>query len=470
MPWATGVWARQAFAGRVSTAPPPGQYTLPPPIPGGTATWVFEKSQPLAFGIRGWAGRVSPTNYPGGGISIRPVPERGVMQITGWWPDAAALALIRIEADGSLVPVRGGNPVAVPGVTRRNFCQNPSFEAGLNGTAPDLGTPTLTNPVDGTAPRGAAYLKATIAAAGSCGVVVPNAVTPGLDLTIGFDLQLSAAATSVTVTANWLDSSGTPLTASSTALSVNDINRSVSVFGRQVVQMTTPAAGVTATVKIVAAGLPTGGSMALDGVTIERGTTDGSYFDGATYGATWLGTADLSASVLAPMVTLDDGECPVDVPVRYKLVNTSSTGGAMTSDYATLVSGDRVWLTHPSSPGQPLEIRVEKRPTRGKNANQTVFQAIGDPKFITVASRRRSAWRSSESIALWTFGADQAEFLLDLLDDNQPVLLRAPLSLNYGPAMWLSLGDLEEDPDGSSPWQEMLKYTAPWFQVDAPAV
>lgn len=470
MSWVIGPWARSAYAARSSDAAPPGQQTLPPPIPGGTAHWYYEMYRPLAFGLRGWAGRVSPTNYPGGGISIRPVPARGVMQVTAWWPDTTALALIRIEADGSFVPVRGGNPVVVPGAMRRNFCQNPSFEAGLNGTAPDSGSPTLTNPSDGTAARGAAYLKATIAAAGACGVVVPNAVMPGLDLTIGFDLRLSAVATSITVTANWLDSSGTPLVPSTTALSTNDINRSVAVFGRQVVQMSTPAAGATATVKIVAGGLPAGGSMALDGVTIERGTTTGDYFDGSTYGSTWLGVPELSASVLAPIVTLDDGECPVDTPVRYKLVNASFAGGAMTSDYATLSSSDRVWLTHPNSPSTPLEIKVEKRPGRGKNANQAVFQAIDDPKFITVSSRRRSAWRSTESLALWTFGADQAEYLLGLLDDNQPVLLRAPLSLNYGPAMWMSLGDLEESLDGTSDWQEMLKYTAPWFQVDAPAV
>lgn len=470
MPWANTPYAQYAYAGRGAGSPPPaGQQTLPPPIPGGTASWLYEPNRSLSWAVRGWAGRLSPTNYPGGGISIRPVVGRGVMEITAWWPDADVLDLVRVEPDGALVPVRGGGPVTVPGVTRRNLCQNPSFEAGLNGTVPDVGSPTLTNPNDGTAARGLLYLKATVASAGSCGVVVPAALTSMLSATIGFDLRLSAAATSVTVQVSWTDILGGALTATSATLSTDDINRSISQFSRQVVQVPATAGAAGGTVKIIAGGMPAAGAMSLDGVTIERGPTDGSYFDGATYGATWLGTAQLSASALAPLAVVYDGECPTDVSVQYKLVNPALTGGTMTSDRAVLPSGEKVWLTHPSAPADPMEIFVEKRPLRGKAANQGVFQAINDPLFLTISSKRRSAWRSTESIKIWTFGSEMTDRLLGYLDDNRAVLIRTPVSLNYGAPKWISLGDFDEDPDGAADWQEFLKISAPWVQVAAPA-
>ena len=469
--WANGRYAGAGYAARgTGAAPPGGQQTLPPPIPGGTANWIYEPNRSRAFGIRGWAGRLSPTNYPGGGISIRPVPDDGVMEITAWWPDAGVLSLLRIDPDGTLTPVRGGSPVAAPGTTRRNLCQNPSFEAGINGTVPDVGTPTLTNHVDGTAARGLAYLKATVAGAGQCGVVIPTALTPSSTYTVAFDLRLSALATSVTVQASWIDATGAALTATTATLSAYDIVRSQTVFARQVLPLIATPGAVNATVKIIAGGMPAGGNMSLDGITIERGSTDGSYFDGATYGATWTGTADLSTSILAPICVVRDGECPTDRAVRYTLVNATLTGGTMTSDYATLDSDGKVWLTHPTTPDSPLRIFCEKRPLRGKPSGQGIFQAINDPYPLVVAPRRRSGWRSTQDISLWSFGSAETERLWEVFDDNLPVLLRAPIDHNYGPGMWISLGDLAEDPDGASDWQEMLKLTGPWVQVASPAV
>lgn len=466
MPWARRPWARSAWAARGSGARrAPGEQTLPPPIPGGTGSWTYQPNRRLAWTVRGWASRTPNAVYPGGGISIRPVVEDGVMEVTAWWPDAPLLSLLRIHPDGSIWPVRNANPVPVPGPTRRNHSQNPSYEAGLNGTLPDLGSPALSQVSDGTSPRGEHHLAATIDTAGSCGVILPVDIPPGRDLTIGFDLRLTAMATSVTVQVTWLDAGGSALPVSVGVLTSDDINRSVGLWARQRVQVATPPDGVTATMKIVAAGLPAGVAMELDGHTVERAVTDGSYFDGGTYGAVWTGVEGLSTSALAPVAVVRDGECPVDERVQYKLVNPARNGGAMLSAASRLDSGGRVWLTHPAAPDSPVEIRIEARPRRGKEANQGIFQPIGDPLAVTVAPGRRSGWSSSEDMALWTFDRDETALLWEMLDDNQPMLLRAAAELAFSTGMWISFGSMQEDRDGTAEFQQYMKISGPWVQV-----
>ena len=56
-----------------------------------------------------------------------------------------------------------------------------------------------------------------------------------------------------------------------------------------------------------------------------------------------------------------------------------------------------------------------------------------------------------------------------LLDDGSPLLLRAPADYGYGPGMWISLGDTEEDPGGRPAWAQARTITAPFQVVSAPA-
>lgn len=468
MPFSRGPFARAPFAGFIGTesSAPPGQQELPPPIPGGTAKWVYQQHKLLAFGWRSFAGRTSQQSYPGGGVSILPVPESGVMRVTAWWPDAAFLQIIRVHNDGSLYTVRDANPLQVTAPTRRNFATNPGLEVGLNGFVADAGTPTLTRPNDGTATAGSFYLKATNASLGSNGVTVPAAMPPGLDLTVGFDMKLSARATSVTVQVNWADAGGIPLTSTTAALTANDINQSVGQWSRQVVRMNTPLNGVTATVKVICGGMPAAGSQSLDQITIERGNTDGSPFDGSTYGATWAGTVGLSASVLAPMLTVDDGECPVDSSVQYRVVNPRATGGTMTSDPATLDSLGFTWLTHPLHAVTPRKITVKRAPKRTRVAKQGVFMPIGAKYSVSRSEARRRA--PNGTFELYALSWAERDDLLRLFDDMMAVLIRAPIDYGYGDGMWLELRDMDEDPEEHLAYQDVRLFSAPFDQTEAP--
>lgn len=466
MSLARGAFGRAPYAGSIATeAPaPPGQQTIPPPIPGGTAKWVYRPHHLLAYGWRSFAGRTSQQTYPGGGVSIRPVPEVGVMRVSAWWPDASALQIVRVHSDGSAWPVRNASPLEVGQPTRRNWCTNPTLEVGLNGYVAGDGTPTLSRPDDGTASEGAYYIKAVNASAGSNGLVIPTAIPGGgNDLTVAFDLRLSAQATSFTITVTWSDSAGIPLPASSATLTANEINQSVDQFARQLVRVSTPPAGVTATVKVVAGGMPAGGVMSLDQITVERGATDGSPFSGSTYGATWLGTTGLSASTLAPVLEVDDGECPVDSNVYYRVINPRATGGTMSSEPALLDSLGKTWLTHPLHATAPRRIVVKAVPTRTREAKQGVFVPVNG-RYATVVSEARRRAPTGE-FSLYAMSWAERDALVELFDDMLPVLVRAPGTYGYGNGMWLSLGSMDEDAEGRLAPHDARLFSAPFVEV-----
>ena len=454
---------------------PAGQQTLPPPIPGGTTTWLYRRHPALNYGYRAFGGGSIVPNYPGGGISLRPAPERGIMEVTAWWPDADFLTLVRIIGD-SVTPVRNSTPVTITGDTRRNYCTNPSVEIDRSGWLADAGNPTLLRTSVGVAPRGTYYLLATAAAAGSNGVTVPTAIPPGVNLTVGFDLWLRNRPTGFTVTVNWADITGAALTPTVVNLSAADINRSVAdvtqanaVFARQVVTVATPAAGVTATLKLTATGMPSASFnvMGVDGVTVERGTTTGSYFDGGTYGGQWLGTSGLSVSALSPLIVIEDGECPTDQPVSYQLVNpTPVSGGVMESPTIVLPSNGVTWLTHPGDSAHPRKVIVDKVPTETEDADQGRFLGIGARYRVVVSAKQRAA--PSGKIGFYALSWEERDDLRTLFRDLQPVLLRPPVEYGYREPMWLALGGLDQDAEDRLAYHDARLLTASYDVVEAP--
>lgn len=468
-------FGRAAFGGPSGLeTPAPGQQQLPPPIPGGTSVWYYTRHPSLAFGIRAWGGGSSVIQYPGGGISLRPIPARGVMEVTTWWPNAIQLSLVRVLQDGTRQVVRGANPLQVSGQTRTNLCQNPSLEADAAGWLADAGAPTLARVAVAPAPRGGFYLRATTAATGSNGVTVPTAITPGVSLTVGFDLWLRARPTGFTVTVNWADGAGTPLTPTVVPLTANEINRSVvelaeasAVFARQVVQVATPANGVTATLKLTATGMPSSGTnvMGIDGVTVERGVTDGSYFDGNTYGAQWTGVASDSTSVLAPVVVFEDGECPTDQPVSYQLINPALTGGIMESPQVTLESRGITWLTHPLDSSNPRRVVLDKVPDETEEAIQGKFVGIGARYKVVISAAQRVA--PTGKIGFQVLSWAERNDLRALFRDLSPVLLRPPADYGYGAGLWVVLGSLLQDPGDHLAYHDTRLLSADYDEVEA---
>jgi hypothetical protein len=401
-----------------------------------------------------------------GGVVAVPDASRGVVEVQGWWPNATVLHFVRIHPDGSRNPVRGGYGLSVTALTRVNYSQNPSFEIGLNGVVTDAGTPTLTRITDPAAPLGLYIMRATVAGVGSNGVVMPTSLTGALPVTIGFDARFSVRPTGVRVVVSWADAGGGALSTNTVNVPAATINDAVSQFARVVVSLTPPALAVTPTVKIIADGVTAGSTMDLDGITIEQGPTTGSRFDGDSLGAGWTATKGLSSSRLAPIQTVVDGECPLDIPVTYVVYNPAITGGQVTSGTVALPSVGRwCWLTHPLRSSSPTRVDLKSVPVLERAIEQGVFWPIGATRGVVVATQRR------EPTTDLTFNAtsfDGRDELLDLMSDGLPLLLRAPATYGYGPGSWWAMGTVTEDREGRLAYQDAMILTAQATTVNTP--
>lgn len=463
--WGRAPWAAQEIPNQAV----PG--TLPPPIPGGSASVAYSvQAGSYPWALRGWAGAVAAAVYPGGGMVLTSRPDTGVVQVLAWWPDAAAVQVVRIDPDGVRRPVRGAYPATPSTPTRRNLATNPSVETGLNGYVPGTGSPTLStiSRTDlGSATEVAAW-RATIAGAGTNEVTVPAGAPGQKPLTIAVDLQFSARPTSLTITVGWTDAAGGALTASVATMSADTINATVGQFSRVVGYVSPPAAAaVVSTIKIAAGGLPAGATMDGDRVLVEQDVSDGSYFDGNSLGGTWTGTTHLSTSLLAPVQTILDGECPLDLPVLYEVSNPALAGGRITSAPVTLDSGNRTWLTHPATPSAPVRCEPTAVPDMVRGTEQGVFRVLDRELPVVVSSAVRFA--PSGTISFGALSWVERDALVDLFADCSPLLMRAPATYGYGLGSWLALGDITESADGRRAWQDCRIFTAPFQVTDAPA-
>jgi len=462
-------WAQPPWGDTVLPPTPTGQ--LPPPIPGDPVTFTYNSqlgAYPWAY--PSWAGGYPLLAYPGGGVVIHPDPTTGVMIVTAWWPYATALQLVRLDTAGGRTPVRGAYPIAVTGSTRRNAVTNPSIEISNAGFVPDAGSPTLTQLADAAAPAGGYVLRSTNAGAGSNGVTIPTSLTPapgGQQVTVGIGLRTSALAATITISIGWADALGGALTTSSIVLTADQRAAVLGQFTRITASVTPPTGAVTPTLKIIATGMPAGGTMDLDALLLEIGTTDGSYFDGGTLGATWAGTTGLSAALLAPVTTVRDGECPLDVLVSYELRFPGITGGRVVSNPDTLVSGRRAWLTHPDNPGYPQRIDLRRKPKRDYPLVQGSFQPLNRTRKVVISAAQRLGGEGT--IEFNAVSAAERAALLATFADGSPVLLRSPAEYHYED-QWLALGTLTDDPEDRLAHQDAWLLSAPFITVDPPSV
>lgn len=464
-------WTQAPWTGTL--LPPRATGVLPPPIPGDRATFSYAAPQvgrPWAY--LSWAGGYPLPRYPGGGVLAHEDNDAGVVRVQAWWPDASILSLVRILPSGLRTPVRGGYPITVAGTTRRNLCTNPSIEAGANGFVPSDGNPTLTRVATPGAPDRTAYLRALTTTAGSNAVVLPIAlagVTLTTPLTVALSLRASAKPTTLTVSMAWLDAAGGALATTAAPSDANERAAVVSQFSRIVKQLTVPAGAVNGTLKVYVNGLPLNGTADYDAITVEAADTAGTYFDGTSLSGIWLGTAELSTSVLSPISQVVDAEAPVGVPLTYEVSSAAITGGRVTSTPpVTLNTGETSWLTHPVHPGQTVKVLLLRVPTLDRPVAQGVFLPIGAARPVVVSSARRQAPVGSLDFVLLSF--DERNTLLALLADPFPVLLRLPPTYGYAAPMWLAVSGLTEERGPRKGWQEAMILTAEVVEVDAPAM
>lgn len=468
MVWSKSTLSTAPWASDVIPAPPPGTGTLPPPIPGATPTFEYTSQVGVgSWAMRSWAGAMPVLVNPGGGVSVAPDPERGVMRVWAWWPDAPSLQLIRVGPTGDRTGVRGAYPWTVEGVTRKNFATNPSVETGLNGYVPGTGSPTLSQISRTDDPTAGLFAwRATIAGAGTNEVTIPHSI-PAQTVTVALDLQLSDLPTGVTISLGWNNSTGGALTASSVSLTASQFTASVDQFMRQVVTLDPPAGAATSgSLKITATGLPAGATMDGDRILAEVGITTGEYFDGATLGSVWDGTEHLSTSRLAPVQVIDDGECPLDVAVRYEVYNPSIIGGRVISPATSLLSEERVWLTHPEFPHTPVRLLITDTPDVDYVLEQAVFPILDSPYPVVVSSSTRLAPTGSLRILVESF-EERDHFIHTLFGNGEPVLKRTPYRYGYGEGEWIVLGTIRE-PGGMKPWDQVRVLEASYQVVEEP--
>ncbi|WP_394621306.1 hypothetical protein JNUCC0626_20075 [Lentzea sp. JNUCC 0626] len=408
---------------------------------------------------------MKPTVYAGGGIAVAPDPVRGVIRVWTWWPDAAALQLVRVTGDGVRSPVRGAFPLVPTTATRRNLCTNPSVEVSLSGYVALNGQTTLSRP-SGSAPAGT-YVLRMVSTSTTTGALVPGTLPGPGTFTISLNLFWSTRPSGVTVTVPWLDAAGSSAGTTTITLSGDQINTSVGQTARHVLTAVAPSGAVTGSVTLTVTGITANvTTVDMDAVVIERAATDGSYFDGSSTGGSWTGTAGLSTSLLAPLFVVDDGEPPFDTAVTYEAYNAALTGGRVASVPVLLASTGTTWITHPAAPASPFVVQLAApTPVRTYEVDQGTFNVLGRARPVVVSAAQRRA-----ATGTVTFGAlSRAELrsLLATFGDLSPVLLRVPGDYDPGD-MWVVLGALTVDPQGRLPYQDTRVISAPFTEVDPP--
>jgi hypothetical protein len=465
MTWSLDAYGATSWGGGTTPPPGPGQQ-IPPPVDGGTRTFSYTLERGVeAWSVLVWGGGGNIALYPGGGIVVVPDHDNGVCRVLVWWPDAVGLQVMRQTDDGTITLVRGGYP-ALPGATRRNLSTNPKVDGVLTGYTAGAGSPTLSRISTGTDTWA---WRATIAAAGTCEVNIPRSVSTASTLTVALDVRLSAVPSAFGVIATWADAAGVATASTIVVAPASSVVQSVQQWARQRLVLVPPTAAVTLTgLRVTATDMPAGATMDGTRVLIEpTADSDGSYVDGDMLGAQWMGTPELSTSLLADVVEVVDGECPLDRRVTYILTNPAAIGGRMTAEPVVLESRGRTWLTHPASPGAPATVDLRAKPALVRGIRRGRHLAMGRTRPVVVTEARRQAPRGT--LVFNAISAAEREWLLATFDDGQPVLLRTPAEYNFDAVDWVSLGDLTEDPEGRKAWQDAWILTAEFDPVDAPS-
>ena len=234
------------------------------------------------------------------------------------------IEVVNVGVEEVLVPAHQSNTLL-----RTNAIRNPSFENTLNGYVKyESGiTATIARVLDEPNFAGKASCKvtATSAAAGAVGVVqgsnygVP--VVPGETWVLGTHSRPLTIPRSFFVAAGFYDASGAFLSAVTGVTK----NNAVDVWTRSSdLTVTIPALAAKMTHYSAVNNPANGESHYFDGLMAVKGASAGSYFDGDTNNADWLGLPHDSASVLADTVpeTIDQRMIRLNISYHPRFDNS----------------------------------------------------------------------------------------------------------------------------------------------------
>ncbi len=218
-------------------------------------------------------------------------------------------ALLPTDNAGSTEFDGAGDYITTDYTTRRNLIPNPSFETGVSGWTgvSSSGDFTETTPLEQSAAWSSsrdysAHIKLTKGATSDASSYVIRTATGVSGMPVTADLTdytlsvranvLNAAATGIRLELRWYDSGGALLSTSTDDFST--------ATGEETWVLTAqpPVGAVYASAEIRISSSTSGDVVEFyfDAVLFEHASSAGSYFDGASVGCGWLGTAHASAS------------------------------------------------------------------------------------------------------------------------------------------------------------------------------
>jgi hypothetical protein len=269
----------------------------------------------------------------------------------------ASTALYKTTIAGAATTVEHQVTWTLPpasGLSRINLCTDPSFSGSTTLWGAAGQPPTLS-------------LSTTHAFAGTRSLLVTWASTAGTDPNVFYEFATTPGLT-YTTTGYVYVPTGSPavhITAGSTTTGNTTLNDQ---WQRWVASFT--ATATTATIRIRPASAPAAGTQVyVDAVLIEQTAALGTYFDGDTDGAVWMGDPNRSTSQLSEGAYNDislavdsltvDRQLTTDMPDGTRLVTGYPAASATITlsglvDQTPGASKSVAWLLNPSNSASPL--------------------------------------------------------------------------------------------------------------------
>lgn len=398
----------------------------------------------------------------------------------------------------------------MPVVTRTNLCMNPSFEAGITGwTAFGTTPPTLSQ----SAAQALNRTHSLLITWGTNTSTIQGPQYSMTGLTVGQQYTVSAQV--------YTPAGGARLVAAVAGIGLGGASSTSAGIWSQV-SITFTASTTSHTLQFwTTAGTTSGQLTYLDAVLIEQAPVAASYFDGASSGCQWTGTADLSTSqqlagplsistsvdlvnepprvaifvsgapgATAQIMRTDpdgamrpvrggdpapltvgqwigyDYEMPYGAPTTYTVVPSDGSANAFVATAAVATTQAR--LIHPGQPSLSIQIRGIKRGDRSYASGAALFEPVGRqyPVVITDGQRKSATYQLTLRTAL----SVDASAMKAILAGCVPLLLQAVYPFTIA-SLWhyLSIDNVTEGEVTTRFGDPLRVWTCDVTEVDRPA-